>query len=182
LPPFDLATLQLVRVPDAAPPYDCETHGALCPAPSGPVPGRADAMGPADAVGPAGGPRRADGAGSPGLSGPATAAGPRQLAQAMTEVLAGVRPARQLAACATDHVLARIRGLAPGFASDRRPRIQRVVTSRPAAGVVEMTVIAGFGPRTRAVAMRLEHIPARRAAPGLPPRPARWLCTALEAG
>jgi hypothetical protein len=45
-----------------------------------------------------------------------------------------------------------------------------------------MTVVACIGPRTRALALRFEHLAARQAAPGLPPRPARWLCTAIEAG
>jgi hypothetical protein len=43
-----------------------------------------------------------------------------------------------------------------------------------------VTVIAGFGPRARALAMRFEHLAARPSVPGLPPRPARWLCTDLE--
>ena len=112
---------------------------------------------------------------------PATA-WPRQLALVIVEVLAGVRPDRQLVPLATDRVRARIRGLAPLLASDRRPRIQRIVTSRPAARVVEMTVVVSFGLRSRALAMRFEHVAARPAAPGWAARPARWLCTAIEAG
>jgi hypothetical protein len=60
--------------------------------------------------------------------------------------------------------------------------IRRIVTSRPAARVVEMTVIVSSGPRSRALAMRFEHVAARQAAPCLPARQARWLCTELEAG
>jgi hypothetical protein len=56
------------------------------------------------------------------------------------------------------------------------------VTSRPAARVVEMTVVLSFGPRSRALALRLEQLPGRRPAPGLPARPARWLCTEIEVG
>ena len=93
-----------------------------------------------------------------------------------------VRPDRQLVTLATDRVRARIAGLAPLLACDRRPRITRIVTSRPAARVVEMTVVANFGPRSRALALRVEHVAARPAAPGWPARPARWLCTAIEAG
>jgi hypothetical protein len=100
----------------------------------------------------------------------------------MVEILAGVRPVRQVVPWATDQTLVEIRDLIPRFASDRRPRIQRVVTSRPTASAVEMSVVASFGSRTRALAMRFEQIAARQAAPGLPPRPARWLCTAIEAG
>ena len=68
------------------------------------------------------------------------------------------------------------------LAAERRPRIARIVMSRPADRVVEMTVVVNFGARSRALAMRFEHAAARPAAPGWPARPARWLCTALEAG
>jgi hypothetical protein len=66
--------------------------------------------------------------------------------------------------------------------TDSGPKIRRILTSRPDSDVVEVTVIAGFGPRTRALAMRFEHLAARPSAPGLPPRPARWLCTDIETG
>jgi hypothetical protein len=56
------------------------------------------------------------------------------------------------------------------------------MTSQPAASVVEMTVVVSFGLRSRALAMRFEHMPVRQAAPGLPTRPARWLCTEIETG
>jgi Family of unknown function (DUF6459) len=62
------------------------------------------------------------------------------------------------------------------------------MTSRPATGVVEMTVVVGFGPRVRALAVRLEReARARPSGPGRnsPPQPgaeaARWICTAVEA-
>jgi hypothetical protein len=186
MPSIDLTALRLVKVPDAAPPYDCDAHGVHCPA----LDDR-DAFGGAvdveamwepasdvawDAV-----PRQPAGASAGGAAG-TTTAWPRQFAHVMVEILAGVRPVRQVVPWATERALAQIRHLAPAFASDRRPRLQRVVTSQPAARVVEMTVIAGFGPRTRAVAIRFEHVAARPAAPGLPPRPARWLCTDVEAG
>jgi hypothetical protein len=45
-----------------------------------------------------------------------------------------------------------------------------------------MTVVLGFGARSRALAMRLEYRPGRPAAPGRPARPARWLCTDIETG
>jgi hypothetical protein len=107
---------------------------------------------------------------------------PRQLAQVMVEILAGLRPPRQMVLLTTDRVRAHIRGLAPLLAWDRRPRIQRIMTSWPTACVVEMTVVVNFGPRTRALALRFEHVAARQAAPGLPARPARWLCTEIETG
>ena len=175
-----LVNLRLVTVPDAAPPYDCQIHGARCPARAGhqTIPAAVDmrlaerpaALGPPAALVPPA--ARAD---------PATA-WPRRLAVVIVEVLAGVRPHRQLTPLATDRVRARIRGLAPLLACDRRPRIARIVTSRPAARIVEMTVVVNFGVRSRALAMRFEHVAARPAAPGWPARPARWLCTAIEAG
>jgi hypothetical protein len=170
-------SVQLIEIPDAAPPYDCETHGARCPV----ARDQAEAAG---LVASGAGPRAAAPPGpeaSPGGAG-ATAAWPRQFPQVLVEILAGVRPQRQIVPWTTDRVLAQIRRLGPVLAADRRPRIQRVVTSRPTAGVVEMTVVVSFGPRSRALAMRLEHVAAQEAAPGRPARPARWLCTELEAG
>jgi hypothetical protein len=192
MPPTTWRSVQLISIPDAAPPYDCESHGAACPA-------ARDAVGSARELALAGPPGSTDGAGEPRLGRPGgaaaapglagttalvgtTAAWPRQFAQVMVEILAGVRPSRQIDPVTTDRVRAQIRRLGPVLAADRRPRIQRVVTSRPTAGVVEMTVVVSFGPRSRALAMRLEHVAARDAAPGRPARPARWLCTELETG
>jgi hypothetical protein len=231
-----LVNLHLVTVPDAAPPYDCQIHGARCPPrvadqtapdavdrtaaerpaalaqpvagagsgsagadmagadPAGTDPAGADMagadMGGADPAGtdPAGADMAgadmggADPAGTDPAGADMAAAWLRRLAVVIVEVLAGVRPDRQLVPLATDRVRARIRGLVPLLASDRRPRIARIVTSRPAARVVEMTVVVHFGVRSRALAMRFEHVAARPASPGWPARPARWLCTAIEAG
>jgi Family of unknown function (DUF6459) len=171
----ELSALRLVKVPDAAPPFDCETCGARCPAHAG---GQAAASGASGELGPSGSPALAPAAVA---ADPATAR-PRQLALVVVEVLAGVRPQRQLVPLATDRVRARIAGLAPLLACDRRPRVARILASRPAARVVEMTVVVNFGPRSRALAMRFEHMAARPAVPGWPARPARWLCTAIEAG
>jgi hypothetical protein len=192
----ELPALRLVKVPNAAPPYDCPIHGARCaacvaavePAERAPLSAAPALSAPAALSAP------------PALSAPAAlsappaaapapdpdpdpaSAWPRPLAVVIVEVLAGVRPDRQLVPLATDRVRARIRSLAPLLGSDRRPRIQRMVMSRPTAQIVEMTVVASFGPRSRALAMRFEHAAARPAAPGWPARPARWLCTAVEAG
>ena len=183
----------LVKVPDPAPPYDCQVHGARCPAADvgpqpvdppvepfhapGPVPASAGIYEPARDPGPPSG-LVASLAAATGT----TPAWPRQMAVAIVETLAGLRPDRQLMPMTTDRVRARIRGLAPSLRSDRRPKIARIIASRPAAGVVEMTVVVDFGPRSRALAMRFEHAAARQATPGRPERPARWLCTAIEAG
>ena len=188
MPPTMWRSVRLIEIPDAAPPYDCETHGAACPVTREQV----GQGGSRDEVVPICLPDLTGGAaawssGSPGRTGAAAATAaaavwPRQFAQVMVEILAGVRPQRQIDALTTDRVRARIRHLGPVLAADRRPRIQRVVTSRPADGVVEMTVVVSVGRRSRALAMRLEYVAAREAAPGLPSRPARWLCTELETG
>jgi hypothetical protein len=191
----DLSSLRLVKVPPTAPPYDCQVHGARCPAGADVVPGVEETpavsvlpVAPvlptvpvlAAAVSPTGEVSRRSA--RPAARPDPVAARPGQLAVVIVEVLAGVRPDRQLVPLATDRVRARIRGLVPLLACDRRPRIARIVTSRPAARVVEMTVVVHFGVRSRALAMRFEHVAARPASPGWPARPARWLCTAIEAG
>lgn len=187
----DLSSLRLVKVPSTAPPYDCQVHGARCPAgadvPAGPVlpvapisPAPTAAVSAAAPVSPAAAVSQRSV--RPAAAADPVSARPRQLAVVIVEVLAGVRPDRQLVPLATDRVRARVGNLAPLLAAGRRPRIARIVMSRPADRVVEMTVVVNFGARSRALAMRFEHAAARPAAPGWPARPARWLCTALEAG
>jgi hypothetical protein len=202
----ELPGLRLIKVPDAAPPYDCETHGAVCPATrdtagagsydTGQSRGSAGRRQAAALAGePAGVPSTATRASAASVSAALPAAGagaaagagetggwPRQFAQVIVEILAGSRSPRQIVPLTTDRARRQIGVLAPFLASDQWPKIRRVVTSRPSARVIEMTVVASFGPRSRALAMRFEHMPARPAAPGLPSRPARWLCTDLEAG
>lgn len=168
----------LVPVPDAAPPYDCEIHGTTCQAPGPGVTTAVPVTGMPVVV-----PPRAARAARPGpVASCVGGAWPRQFAQAIVETLAGTRPFRQLVPWTTERSQAHIRTLCPLFRTDSGPRIQRVLSSSPSADVVEVTVIAGFGPRTRALAMRFEHVPARPPAPGLTARPARWLCTEIEAG
>jgi hypothetical protein len=108
------------------------------------------------------------------------AAWPGQFGQVLVEILAGFRPAKQLAPWTTEQARAQINLLSCAVAAEQRPRIRRVMTSRPTADVVEMTMVVGFGPRSRALAIRFERIPARPAVPGRPARPARWLCTEIE--
>ena len=164
--------LRLVEVPGGWPPYDCEVHGATCTcAVADPgVPGRAEPPGAARPISPG------HGAADPAV------AWSRQFAQVIAEILAGARSPRQLAPWTTERVRNRIVLLTQTLTPGPRPRIRRIVTSRPTAGVVEMTVILSFGPRSRALALRLEHVPGRQPAPGRPARPARWLCTEIEAG
>jgi hypothetical protein len=177
-------------VPDTAPPYDCDVHGTACQSPDGAVtggPAPVERPGPADGrPGPPGARLGHIERPQPATPGPLasclSAAWPRQFAQAIVETLAGTRPIRQLVPWTTERAQAHIRTLCPLFRTDSGPRVQRVLSSSPSADVVEVTVIAGFGPRTRALAMRFEHIAARQPAPGLAGRPARWLCTDIETG
>jgi hypothetical protein len=193
-------SLRLVTVPDTAPPYDCEAHGPACQAGrdtagADPLTARADPRtaraDPRTATAdPLGNGRSSEPARPAGSASPATAlapdrqgpAWPLQFAQVVVEIIAGARSPRQIVPCTTDRVRAQIRELMPLLASEHRPRIQRILTSRPTARAVEMTVVVSFGPRSRALAVRCEHLPARPAAPDRPPRPARWLCTELIAG
>jgi Family of unknown function (DUF6459) len=183
--------LRLVEVPGGWPPYDCEVHGTACPAArevSVPSPcAHQDWGAPAGAEPP--GPSLTFSAGRPaaGAADPVGGADPvvawsRQFAQVIAEVLAGARSPRQLAPWTTERVRDRISLLTQTLTPGQRPRIRRIVTSRPAARVVEMTVVLSFGPRSRALALRLEQLPGRQPAPGLPGRPARWLCTEIEVG
>jgi len=169
--------LRLVRVPDTAPPYDDHRPGEYRPVGAA---GRDVVV----AAGPVAMPR------IPQDGGPAAAGGSQlpggearmALAVVIVEVLAGVRPERQLIALATDRVRGRVRALGPVLRGDQRPRIARVRACQPAPRVVEMAVVVSAGPRARALALRLELAPARAAAPGRAAQPARWRCTALEVG
>ena len=182
--------LRLVEVPGGWPPYDCELHGTACPA-AGEVsvpslcadqdwgaPAGAEPPGPSLTFS-AG--RPADGA-DPVAAADPVVAWSRQFAQVVAEILAGARSPRQLAPWTTERVRDRISVLTQTLTPGQRPRIRRIVTSRPATRVVEMTVVLSFGPRSRALALRLEQLPGRQPAPGRPSRPARWLCTEIEVG
>jgi uncharacterized protein DUF6459 len=105
---------------------------------------------------------------------------PHQFALLIVETLAGVRPVRQLAPLLSRRAVIHLHRLLPLFSASRCPRVLRVLSSAPAAGVVEMTLVVETGQRTRALAVRLERAErsaaARRDAPAM-----RWLCTAIEA-
>jgi Family of unknown function (DUF6459) len=170
----DAAAVRLLMVPDSAPPYDGGPAGAasgrrvpaeplraakpsVMPSPNAPKPGR-------------------------GRRGQAPAAGwPSQFAQVLAETLAGSRPQGQITPWTTEQARRLIRQLGPMLAAGPAPRVRRVLASRPAAGVVEMTVVVGCGPRIRALAVRLERRGPDRASPGRGARAARWVCTAIEA-
>lgn len=95
---------------------------------------------------------------------------PGQFAVLLAEVLAGVRPVRQVTPWLSKRGALHVHRLMPLFHSGHQPRVLRVLTTRPAPDVVEMTMIAVIGPRPRALAIRLEH-----AAPA-----GRWQCTDVE--
>lgn len=96
---------------------------------------------------------------------------PRQFPVLLAEVLAGARPVRQVAPWLSKRGSLHLHRLMPLLKSEQQPRVLRVLTTRPAPNVVEMTVIAVIGPRPRALAIRLEHHDAR---------PRSWLCTDIE--
>jgi hypothetical protein len=166
----DAAAVRLVAVPDSAPPYD---DGAAT------APGRREPASPQAPEEPA---MKPSGRPKPGRGGQAAAGGwPSQFAQVLAETLAGSRPQGQITPWTTDQARRLIRQLRPMLAAGPAPRVRRVLTSRPTAGVVEMTVIVGCGPAVRALAVRLEQDGPWRAGPGRDAKTARWVCTAIEA-
>jgi hypothetical protein len=203
----DAAAVRLVAVPDSGPPYDDErapagpgdperprrltltTAAQRAPADQPASADRwaaagqgapADQRAPADQPAAPGQPAVPDQSGlSPASRGPA--GWPSQFAQVLAETLAGARPPGQITPWTTDQARKRIRQLGPTLSAGVQPRVRRIVTSRPSSDVVEMTVIVGFGPRVRALAVRLERNIRPTASPGRPATLARWVCTAIEA-
>lgn len=153
------------------------------------APRQVGAPGQADVSRQAGATRRAGTrgrAGAPGRAGaarpaPSSADWPSRFAQVLAETLAGSRPPAQLAPWTTERARSHIRKLGPLLSAGQQPLVQRVITSAPSAGVVEMSVVVGFGPRVRALAVRLERSQARPAIAGRAASQQRWLCTAVEA-
>ena len=186
----DPAAIQLFLVPESAPPYDevvpaGETGGGRLPAgpPRGAEPwGRGDGRPEGR---PASGKTRS--APRPPAAVPGVPPGwQNRFAQVLAETLAGARPPRQIVPWTTEETLRRIQRLGPRLASEQRPRVRRVLTSLPAPDVMEMAVVVGFGPRVKALAVRLEQTGPRPAArPGAGTADgrsaARWVCTAVEA-
>jgi uncharacterized protein DUF6459 len=193
------AAIQLFLVPDSAPPYDEEVPagepgGGRFPArpPRGAEsrgrdswpaarPGR-DEDPPNDGdswavASPARGERRGAPAVAPGVP----PGWQNRFAQVLAETLAGARPPRQIVPWTTEEALRHIQRLGPRLASEQRPRVRRVLTSLPAPDVMEMTVVVGFGPRVKALAVRLEQTAGHPAAAPGERAAARWVCTAVEA-
>jgi Family of unknown function (DUF6459) len=190
----DAAALRLLLVPDSAPPYDerpaaasrdtrlraagpVQASPAAPPRPAAPLPQTGARPQPGAP------PSRTDARPQPGAPPPQTApaAWPSHFAQVLAETLAGSRPPAQITPWTTEQARRLIRQLGPMLAAGPAPRVRRIVTSRPSAGVVEMTVIVGCGPAVRALAVRLEHEAPHDRSPGRAARAARWVCTAIEA-
>jgi hypothetical protein len=198
----DLSAIRLLALPELGPPFDDDPAAPRAGADT--VAARQGASDPGTAALA----RRQDAAPAPGQGTARTgAAAPgldadddwaRQFARLLTEALSGARPVRQILPCTSDRARIQLRALMPLFAGGQRPRLLRVIATRPARDVIEMTVIAGLGDRTRALAVRLQRAdPAERPPAWLTPaspvgqrqvseRPARpagprWLCTDIEA-
>ena len=179
----DAAAVRLVAVPDSAPSYDdgrAVTRGGRRESPEPPR-----AREPQPGMPSPGAPEPADDRDRHGKE--AAAAWPSQFAQVLAETLAGSRPQVQITPWTTYQARRLIRQLGPMLAAGPAPRVRRVLASQPAEGVVEMTVVVGCGPRTRALAVRLEQdrpCRARRgreAGRGRDAGQAGWVCTAIEA-
>jgi Family of unknown function (DUF6459) len=197
----DLSAIRLLTLPELGPPFDDDPAARAVTAPGAVTSLANPAGGVAGATAPHAGKR-------PG----AQEAGPdgdwaRQFARLLTEALSGARPVRQILPCTSDHARVQLRALMPLFAGGQRPRLLRVIATRPARDVIEMTVIAGLGTRIRALAVRLQRAdPAERPAwlspassvtqrqlSALPTRTRsaqpgkaaaatpRWVCTDIEA-
>jgi len=191
----DLSALRLLALPDLGPPFDDDpAAGAIVTAEAGTVGlGRSnrDGAATADTADTCTGAARAR----------ADSDWARQFALLLSEALGGARPVRQILPWTTERARLQLDRLMPLFRGGRRPRVLRVITTRPTRDVIEMTVVVGLERRTRALAVRLERTdpadqPGRRdqnarlkqAAGSRPaqlrraaqPGP-RWLCTAVEA-
>jgi hypothetical protein len=185
----DPSAVHLRPVPSTAPPYDDELLPPLPgtpmpaarpdhhpPTPGQPAPISPPRSTPPQGPGPSSEPRPA--------AQPGTAVRPAfatQFAQVLVESLAGTRPPSQLSTWTTGRAISRIQRMAPLLAAGHPPRLRRVLATHPAPGVIEMTIIIAAGPRTRALAIRLEHTTPPRPRPGRPQQPAKWICTDIEA-
>jgi hypothetical protein len=170
-------TLRLLPAPVADPPYDDELPAAVAavdgslalafPPTGEPVPLR---LVPPAANEPC------DGRPTPRASLPDPRGWSGRLAQAVAEILAGARPAGQLARHTTLDVLEHLErsagrlGSRGAAAPVLRPLVTSVHVSEPADGIAEACAVVDTGPRRRAIALRLEGIDGR------------WRCTDVQFG
>ena len=191
----DLSAIRLLELADLGPPFDDDPSAVGRAAADAAAP-RHGAPGPGAAAQAPGQGTARTAAVAPGLDADGDWA--RQFARLLTEALSGARPVRQILPCTSERARIQLHALMPLFSGGQRPRLLRVIATRPARDVIEMTVIAGLGARTRALAVRLQRAdpaerppawltpadPARqRQVSALPARPTapRWLCTDIEA-
>lgn len=184
----ELPALRLVKVPDW-PPFDGDPAAADS---SAVAPWRPGAVSVAHAGGTAGAWAGSDAkpGGKPDscrVSGTAAAdrleassEWARRFARLLAEALAGARPVRQILPLTSQRARLHIGTLMPLFGGGQRPRVLRVIATRPALDVIEMTVIVAVGPRTRALAVRLEQAGPRHLAASPRCTPG-WVCTDIEA-
>ena len=174
----DAVAVRRLIVPDAAPPYDDEQPGDD-EQPYNCEPGAHEPGAHEPGAGEPGAREPGAREQSPALEQPApddAGLWPSQFAQVLAETLAGSRSAQQLTPWTTEQARQRIRQLGPTLVTDQRPRVRRIVASAPSQDVLELTAVVGFGPRVRALALRLERDETR------PYRTTgeRWCCTAIE--
>jgi len=165
----DLSALRLLVLPDLGPPFDDDPAAAAIAAAEAGTPGLswsnrdcaaaaaiADpaATAPTPASGAGAAQARADSAGA--AQARADSDWARQFALLLCEALAGARPLRQILPWTTERTRLKLDRLRPLFGGGQRPRVLRVITTRPTRDVIEMTVVVGLERRTRALAVRLE--------------------------
>ena len=192
----DPSAIRLLALPDLGPPFDDDPAAARAAADT--IASRHGAPGPgAAALTPKQDATRTCAA-APGLDADGDWA--RQFARLLTETLSGARPVRQILPWTSSRAREQRHERAQLDAGGQRPRLLRVIATRPARDVIEMTVIAGLGGRTRALAVRLQRADpaerppswlapagtapaAQRQVSALPARQgaARWMCTDIEA-
>jgi uncharacterized protein DUF6459 len=139
----EASAIQLLPLPDVWPPLDDDQAASIEPA--RPVRVEPAAADPGSAL-------------------------PRQFAVLLIEGLAGVRPVRQLLPWMSPRGRVHLHRLLPLFTGGHQPKVLRVLITRPAPDVIEMTMVVVTGPRTRALAARLERAD----------QPRGWLCTDIE--
>ena len=176
--PDDLSALRLLVLPDLGPPFDDDPAAAAIvtteAGTAGPGWSNRDGVATADGAAAAATAATADGvartatadAAEAGAGASATGTDAararadsdwaRRFALLLCEALAGARPVRQILPWTSERARLKLDRLMPLFGGGQRPRVLRVITTRPTLDVIEMTVVVGLERRTRALAVRLE--------------------------